>query len=233
MLPTVLSTIFVVYIAQMELPDEYEDWSYPLWIGLLFISLMFLAFTGYVAAARKYKVLASGYRGEKALEKIARKLRAKNSDYYIFSNLPIRYKNNRSELDLLIVSEGGILTVEVKNHSGGIVGADNDEFWIHRKFYRGGKITETEMKNPLKQIRRQREILKNVLRSKGIDVWIDSVLFFSSNPSLRVKVDCNIDIVSSEEEALSVIANYECPGKKPTREQCDEIVRILKEVSHV
>jgi len=225
--PTVLSLIFVVYIKQIDFPEDYERLSYSLWIGLLFVALAFLAFTVYAVISRKYNVLASGFRGERMLIKIAKKLKG---DYAVFANLPVRYKHNRSEIDLLVVSERGILAVEVKNHSGGIIGADNDEFWIHRKYYRGGKITETEMKNPLKQVKRQREIVKNILRSNGVDVWIDSVLFFSANPSLRTQVESAISIVTNEQELLAIIQNYECPGKTPTREQCEKIVQVLREL---
>jgi hypothetical protein len=231
-LPTVLSAVYVFYIQPLEISADYEEYGYTLWIGLLFVSLVFLAFTAYVIAARRYSVLVSGLRGEKMLEKIVKKL---NGDYVVFANLPVRYKNNRSEIDLLIISERGILTVEVKNHSGAIIGSAEDEFWIHRKYYRAGKITETEMKNPLKQVKRQREILKNILRSNGIEVWIDSVLFFSSNPSLKTYSDSSdISIVSNAQELLSVINNYEHPEEQakkiPTREQCDEIVRVLREL---
>jgi hypothetical protein len=225
-LPAILFIIYVIYVQRVDISaQDMDELNYTLLLGVVFIAFMFLAFTGYIALGRKYNVLVSGFRGERLLGKIAKQL---NGDYIVFTNLPIRYKNNRSELDLLIVSEQGILVVEVKNHSGAIIGADNDEFWIHRKYYRKGVITETEMKNPLKQVKRQREILKNILRSNGIDVWIDSVLFFSSNPTLRLRVVPAIGIATSEDEMLGLIANYDCDGKKPTAAECEEIAKILQ-----
>jgi hypothetical protein len=225
-LPAVLFIIYAVYV-QRSVPEEWEEFGYTLWLAIIFISAIFLAFTGYVIAARQYNVLISGRRGERILEKLARRLKG---NYAVFTNLPIRYKNNRSEIDLLVISERGILAVEVKNHSGAIIGSDNAEFWIHRKYYRKGVITETEMKNPLRQVKRQREILKNILRSNGINVWIDSVLFFSGNPALKLRVDTDIDIASTETEMLSLINDYDCERKNPTFEECAEIVRILREL---
>ena len=220
-LPAVLFAIFVVYIQRLDELEEYE-----LWVGILFMSIIMLSFAGYVVAAKKYNVLVSGFRGERFLVKTAKKL---NGSYTVFTNLPIRYKKNRSEIDLLIVSENGLLIVEVKNHSGVIIGSDTAKTWTQRKYYRKGKTTESQMENPFMQIKRQREILKNILRSEGVDVWIDSILFFSGNPGLRLNVESDIAIASSEEELIGLICSYE-PKNLLSAEDCSDIIRILNKL---
>jgi hypothetical protein len=228
-LPAVLFIAYVVVVQRIHRIDPLlEEYGYTLWLGIIFICVIFFTFVTYAAAARKYNIIASGERGERVLKRIARQLKG---NYTVFANVPIRYKNNRSEIDLLIISERGILAIEVKNHSGAIIGADNSEFWIHRKFYRKGKITETEMKNPLKQVKRQREILKNILRSNGHDVWIDSVLFFSGSPALKLRTKSDIGIATSEDEIFGLIKDYENPLKPLCAGECADIVRLLREQS--
>ncbi|MCL2071185.1 MAG: NERD domain-containing protein [Oscillospiraceae bacterium] len=218
-LPIALFAIYVFYIQRLERFEEYN-----IFIGVVFISIMSLALIGYSVAAKKYNILVSGYRGERILVKVAKKL---NGDYTVFTNLPIRYKKNRSEIDLLLLGESGVLIIEVKNHSGVIIGSDNAQTWIHRKYYRKGRTSETEMENPFNQIKRQREILKSILRANGLDIWVDSILFFSGNPSLRLRADGGIAVASSEEELIEIISGYQSKIP-PTKQECDNIIKILK-----
>jgi hypothetical protein len=217
-LPPALFAVYVAYVRRLQEWDEYN-----VWLGIIFISVMMLSFAGYSTAARKYNVLVSGYKGERLLVKTAKRL---SGDYTVFTNLPIRYKKNRSEIDLLIIGENGVLIIEVKNHSGVITGTDNSETWIHRKYYRKGKTIETEMENPFKQIKRQREILKSILRSNGLNIWIDSILFFSGNPGLRLRVNNDIGIAATENELIGLIGAYKAK-KPPSCEELAEIIRIL------
>ena len=220
-LPVILFAIYIVYVQRLRELEEYN-----ISLGFIFIAIMLFSLVGYGAAAQKYNVLISGYRGERLLVKTAKRL---IGNYTVFTNLPIRYKKNRSEIDLLMVGDKGILIIEVKNHSGVLIGSDNDEVWIHRKYYRKGRIVETKMENPFKQIKRQREILKSILRANGLDIWVDSILFFSGNPGLRLKVNNDIDIASTENELVGLISDYNAKTP-PTCEECKEIVRILKNI---
>lgn len=170
-LPAVLLVIFVMATVPAAEDNRVYLAAYVSAAGIILCGF------AYTILGRKYNILISGLRGEKALYKIAK--RHKN-EYRIFLNLPVRYHRNRSEIDMLMVSVKGVLIVEVKNHSGTISGGDKDERWTQFKHYKDGRSTEAEMKNPLKQLARQREILKNILRAKGFDVWIDGVVFFQS-----------------------------------------------------
>ncbi|MCL1866015.1 MAG: NERD domain-containing protein [Oscillospiraceae bacterium] len=221
-LPVVLFVIYSTYVRQLETLDQYETW-----MGTIFIIIMVCAFVLYTVTSRKYNILVSGRRGERILIKTAKKL---SGNYSIFSNLPIRYKKNRSEIDLLIIGENGLLIIEVKNHSGVIIGSDTALTWTHRKYYRKGKTTETEMENPFKQMKRQREILKSILRSNEVDVWIDSILFFSGNPGLKLRVGDEIAVAGSENELIGLINDYQAKNPLPKEKQ-EQIVKILKDFS--
>ncbi len=197
-------------------------------LAIVFIILIFLCNVAYIILARQYNILHSGRRGEKLLYRAVKKLGGNN---IIFCNLPVRYKRGRSELDALIISHKGVIIVEVKNHSGTIQGSWKDEKWLQRKHYRDEKTTEQEMDNPVKQMRRQRDIVKSILLAEGENVWIDTVLFFSNdNVKLRLNLREDDVVCMGSAELINYLENYE--GKELiSRVKMEKYAEILKEVS--
>ena len=199
-------------------------------VAFVFIILIFLCNVAYAVLARSYAVLNSGVKGERQLFRIVKKLHGTN---IVFHNLPVRYKRGRSELDMLIICHAGVLIIEVKNHSGTISGSWNDEKWTQRKHYRDGKVTETFMDNPIKQMRRQRDIVKSILCAAGEDVWIDSVLYFSSpNARLKLSLRENDYVCSESAELLDFLKSYE-RGETLSKTRMENIARILRESSGI
>ncbi len=196
------------------------------WIGYVFIAIMICGGIANIVITKRYNVLLSGFRGEKSLMRAIKKL---GPDYTAFCNLPIKYKKNRSEIDFLIVCPYYILIIEVKNHSGRIYGKHKDEVWLQKKIYRDGKTTETTMQNPLKQLRRQRDILKSILLSNGLDCWVDTMLYFSS-PQVKLYLDLfdNDNVCSNEKELMDFLNGHR--SKNPlSREELEKIKNVLKE----
>lgn len=198
LLPVLLSVLFLV---------DYERYTASYVYAYFFIAAIIFCGFAYFVSAQRYNVLISGIRGEKTLQRASKKI--KGNVEVVFFNVPVRYKRNRSEIDMILVSKAGLLTVEVKNHAGVISGDDREEMWYQYKHYRDGKSTENEMMNPVKQANRQREILKNILRSNGIDIWIDSVVVFS-NPTAKLKLNIhsNNNVVQGEAELIEFIREY-------------------------
>ncbi len=218
---TLPAILFLFFALNNKISKDGYLWAY------ISAAAIILCGFAYIILSRQYNILLSGLKGEKILYKTAKKHK---NEYHIFLNLPIRYKRNRSEIDMLMVGENGILIIEAKNHSGTIIGGDKDEHWCQYKNYKDGHSTESEMKNPLKQISRQRDILKNILKAHGYDVWIDGVVFFS-NPFVRLKLNLtnpNSYVVSGERELNDFINDYEC-SRKTSDEDLKEIVAILKD----
>lgn len=226
-LQVIFGTMPAVVLVIFAMQSFNDGEKHYVWAYICAAAIILCGFA-YIILSRKYNIIYSGLKGEKLLSKIAK--RHKNV-YNIFLNLPIRYKRNRSEIDMLMVGENGILIVEVKNHSGTLVGSDKDETWCQYKHYKDGRSTESEMKNPIKQISRQREILKNILRSNGYDVWIDGVVYFS-NPMVRLKLGLsgtNSNVVSGENELDKFINEYN-PSKKLSKDDVEGIVAILRKM---
>jgi len=181
----------------------------------------------YAVLSRHYRILLSGHNGEKALFKIIRHIHS-DAFYAVFTNLPVIYKKNRSEIDMLLVGERGIIIIEVKNHSGVIFGNSSDDFWLQRKKFSGGKSAEKKMLNPLIQLRRQRGIIKSLLREQGLDVWVENLLYFSNpNVKLRLNLGRNSRVFSERAELVNFI-NKMKPEKQLTKSDCKGIVRVLR-----
>lgn len=194
-------------------------------LALVIIGLILLCNIVYAIVARRYNILNSGRHGEKQLFRAVKRLSGNN---IVFCNLPVRYKRGRSELDMLIISHKGVIIVEVKNHSGTIQGSWKADKWEQRKYYRD-KNTIQEMDNPIKQMRRQRDIVKSILNAAGEDVWIDTVLYFSSdNVKLKLNIRENDYVCLGSKELIHFLENYD-RGEVISRSRMEDIAKIMNE----
>ena len=195
-------------------------------LAIIIIVLIFLCNVAYMITARRYNILNSGRRGERQLYKTVRKI---GGNCVIFINLPIRYKRGRSEADALIIGEKGIVIIEAKNHSGSISGSWKSEKWTQTKFYSNGKTTTSEMENPIKQMRRQRDIVKSIFNAAGENVWVDTVLYFS-NENVRLKLNLRESdyVCLGSKELVNFLVNFK-PEKKLSAEQIKKYAEILNE----
>ena len=123
-----------------------------------------------------------------------------------------------------------IIIIEVKNHSGYIYGNHKDETWTQRKIYRDGKTTETVMTSPIRQMRRQRDIIKAILRANDLDQWVDTVLYFSA-PTVHLYLDLSDtdNVCSSEKELLEFLRTYVSP-KSMDPEKLEKIKVLFREM---
>lgn len=226
-LPAILFVIYAVSNGQANFTDPDAAARHTDYLGAyISAAAIVLCALAYFILGRRYNVLLSGIKGEKSLEKIAKKHRSK---YDIFINCPVQYKRNRSEIDMILLGKDGLIIIEAKNHSGTICGSDTDDMWSQYKHYKDGKNTECELKNPIKQITRQRDILKSILHAQGIDVWIDGVVYFS-NPLIRLKLSLKNKyslVCAGEKELDSFISSYESP-KPISPEDRQKIHDVLK-----
>lgn len=163
--------------------------TYPISIACLVVGICM-----YIIYHRKSRILASGLEGEKKAREYLSHL---PNDYLVLNNIPLEKDGRRTELDSVVVSKFGIYIVEVKNH-GGIISGDKDAaMWTQTKH--GDK---QEMKNPLKQLRFQTFLLKDILKDHGIDIYVDGCILFTRASEVHVNSD---QIYLSEEELLASI----------------------------
>jgi len=220
---TVLPLFVLLFALWRRGSEFYEE-------GIMFGLLVMGIVITYAALSRRYRILLSGHNGERALYKIIKHIKW-SGDCAVFTNLPVMYRKSHSEIDMLLVGERGILIIEVKNHSGAIIGGEDDDFWVQRKKLREGRNTEKKMLNPLIQLKRQRGIIKGLLHENGMDVWVENVLFFS-NPSVKLKLNLSRkNHAFSCRSELVEFVNTMNPEKPLRRNEADKIINMVRRMT--
>lgn len=113
---------------------------------------------------------AAGRRGEKAAASAIRSILRK--DDRLFTNVEFTVENRPAELDCVVVNRYGVFIIEVKNYVGFLLGSADDYQWEKYKITDAGNVYEKEVKNPIRQVKRQVYLLAKYLKSQGIPVWV-------------------------------------------------------------
>lgn len=164
----------------------------------------------------------AGERGEARvtaeIERVMRK------DDYLFTNVKIFFNNSETECDNIIINNFGVFIIEVKNYSGSLSGNENDDEWVERKYNDYGKILEKKrVKNPIKQVKRQIDILSKLLKNNGLRAWIEGYVILIHNNS---PVDSKYIIPFKRAEIDRIIHTQ---GKnKLTNEQVKKITGVIQ-----
>lgn len=165
----------------------------------------------------------AGERGEvlvtAEIERVMRK------EDYLFTNVKISFKGKRTECDNIIVNNFGVFIIEAKNYSGSLSGNENDDEWKECKYDVYGDILEEKnVKNPIKQVRRQIDILSKYLKHNGLWAWIEGyVIFIDNNSPMNSKYIISLDDIDR------VIHTQ---GKnKLTNEQVEKISNIIQHLA--
>ena len=121
----------------------------------------------------KLSIKHAGNYGEHVATNIIKKIL--NKDDYLLTNVKISYNDKATELDNVIVNKYGVFIIEVKNYKGKLYGNEDDCTWKKYKDDGYGNIFEKEVKNPIKQVKRQVYILAKYL--KDYNVWIEGYIY--------------------------------------------------------
>ncbi|MDD6672608.1 MAG: nuclease-related domain-containing protein [Eubacteriales bacterium] len=89
----------------------------------------------------------------------------------------------KAEIDSLIINNNGIFIVEVKYYNGRLYGDIDDFEWTKEKISPGGNVFYKQVKNPIKQIKRQTYILSQFLKENNIRIWISGYAYFINGNS--------------------------------------------------
>ena len=117
----------------------------------------------------------AGRRGERVVSDAIRELLWE--DDYLFTNVSVSYDNRPAEFDNIIVNRYGVFIIEVKNYVGCLYGKEDDFEWTKQKTTEGGYTYVKTVKNPIKQVRRQTDILARYLRDYGVRVWVEGYAY--------------------------------------------------------
>ena len=104
----------------------------------------------------------------------------------LFTNVEISYDDRPAELDNVIVNQYGVFIIEVKNYKGRLYGTEDDYEWKKYKDDGYGNTFEKNVKNPIKQVKRQIYILAKYHDYYGSRVWVDRyVLLIHGNSPVQ------------------------------------------------
>ena len=160
-----------------------------------FLSAMWFVIVNFITVFssmkyEKYKgkadALNIGMQGE---EVITSTLTSLPDDYMVFNNVALNYNGQLTEIDCIVLSCFGIWVVEVKSYKGVIHGLAANDMWSRIKTSKSGKEYDSEIKNPLKQVERQVQILSNVLYRKGIRITAKGYVVFPVAENVNVDSD--------------------------------------------
>jgi hypothetical protein len=160
--------------------------------GLFSIAITF--FVALSAGKHSTSLLRSGAEGE---ELVLRTLRNLPDNFYLFNQVHVPNSLSRkgfNEIDIALFGGKSVFIVEVKNHKGHIVGAENDDQWIvHKVGMRGTRYSKT-MYNPIKQVKNQSYALQKHLRSKNLHCHIVPIVVLA-NPNCSFEIFTSTEIV--------------------------------------
>ena len=97
----------------------------------------------------------------------------------------------------MIVNRFGVFIIEVKNYKGRLYGNENDYEWRKYKSDGYGNTFVKEVKNPIRQVKRQVYILAKYLNYYGSYVWVEgyALLMQGNSPVQSTYVLSDIDNV--------------------------------------
>ena len=145
-----------------------------------------------------------------------------NENDLLLNNVNISIHGRNTELDYVVINNNGVFIFEVKNFSGKLVGNEDDQYWNKYKISRGNKEYIKEIRNPIKQLKREIYLLKEYLKYYGVDLWIESYVLFV-NMNSPVESEYTVNDKNEIDDILHLRRNQVL-----TKNQIEKIMSILK-----
>lgn len=145
-----------------------------------------------------------------------------NEQDILFNNVEIVVHGRETELDYVVINKNGVFIFEVKNYSCELEGNEDDEYWNKYKISSGNNEYVKEVRNPIKQLKREIYLLKEYLKYYGIDLWINGYVLFVN---MNSPIDSDYTI-NNERELNSIL--HTRGGQTLNKKQIEKIVNILK-----
>lgn len=186
---------------------------------IFFVIILFIILLLSLSNGEDQKRIA-GKEGELQAKKILNHYLNEND--LLLNNVNISIHGRNTELDYVVINNNGIFIFEVKNFSGKLVGNEDDQYWNKYKISRGNKEYIKEIRNPIKQLKREIYLLKEYLKYYGVDLWIEGYVLFV-NMNSPVESEYTINDQSEIDDILHLRRNQVL-----TKNQIEKIISILK-----
>lgn len=148
-----------------------------IWLAAMLIKWLFSFDWTFESASRR-----AGRHGEEVAAEMIRQVLREGD--FLLTNIEISYDGKRAEIDCIIVNKFGVFIFEVKNYSGQLVGDEDDYEWQKIKITDSGNMYSKQVKNPIRQLKRQIYLLANYLQLHHIRVWVEGyvILLHQNSP---------------------------------------------------
>ncbi len=186
---------------------------------IFFVIILFIILLLSLSNGEDQKRIA-GKEGELQAKKILNHYLNEND--LLLNNVNISIHGRNTELDYVVINNNGIFIFEVKNFSGKLVGNEDDQYWNKCKISSGNKEYIKEIRNPIKQLKREIYLLKEYLKYYGVDLWIEGYVLFV-NMNSPVESEYTINDQSEIDDILHLRRNQVL-----TKNQIEKIISILK-----
>ncbi len=193
--------------------------------GLLFAG----GLAAFLAAGHYFKIKENRVeagkigRGRQGEENVAQLLeQTLNDQTFILNDVEMEAGKQKAQVDHLVIGPSGLFVVETKNWPGRLKGCEKDPNWTH--FFQGGK--SRKVKNPLRQNRRQTDVLHAVLTAAGIR-WPDlqpMVVFYSEHTTLEI--EGSTSRIFTPRKAAEYIARFQAE-RTYSEEEVQQVIHLL------
>ena len=148
-----------------------------LFVIIALIVLLFLATRLFRKKREQREIKSAGDKGEAYFNNMLKSIL--RDDDVLIRNVCLQ----KAEIDSLIINRNGIFIVEVKYYNGRLYGKSDDFEWTKEKVSPGGNVFYKQVKNPIKQVKRQTYKLSQFLKENNIRIWISGYAYFINGNS--------------------------------------------------
>lgn len=184
-------------------------------VGLVFFGILLFKADIHIESEKK----RAGRHGERIATRVISEVLCE--DDVLLTNVRLSFEGRQTELDNVVINNRGVFIIEVKNYNGVLAGGVDDYKWLKSKYTDYGNFYQNEVKNPIKQVKRQIYILKSILEKNGISVWVGGYAFLLNRNSL---VESTYILKSRKEIHYAI---HKGINNNLTDKQKKEIIEIL------
>ena len=135
---------------------------------------IFLALGHFVKARENRSDIEAIERGRAGEQSVTQLLASRLDNHtYIFNDLFLQCGALKAQYDHIVIGPNGLFIIETKNWPGHLSGNEQDAEWIISS---GAQSRRQKMKNPVRQLRRQRNLMLKKLAALNVD-WPDLTAF--------------------------------------------------------
>lgn len=126
-------------------------------------------------------------------------------------------------MDCTVVNKFGVFIFEIKNYSGQLIGDEDDYEWQKIKITSSGNMYTKQVKNPIRQLKRQVYLLAHYLQCHRIKAWVEGrvILLHQNSP---VDSGYIISSLSDIDRAIHTKGNNHLHPK-----QIEQIITLLQQ----